>query len=172
MQVSAPQLLLGELLDRRCVATGRLAVDAADAVRQAARLLADVGVVTPDYGEAAVRREAEFPTGLSVEPSGVALPHADGGVLRPGVALLTLRAPVAFGAMGTESATIPVQVIVLLALPAGDQHVQAIGALAEMIQQPQFVTEILRAQAPDALYTTFQTWAARLPGHSETNPED
>jgi len=163
MQVSAPHSLLGELLDPRCVAAGRTAADAADAVRQAARLLAAVGAVTDHYGEAAVLREWEFPTGLSVQPTGVALPHADEGVLRPALALLTLRDAVPFGAMGTESATVPVRIVVLLALPAGDQHVQAIGGLAEMIQQPGFVSEILRAVTPDALYTIFQTWAAHVP---------
>jgi len=157
----AGEAQLGELLDRRSVATNCQCVDAADAVRQAAALLVSIGAATEEYADAAIAREADYPTGLPTQPSGVALPHADQGVLRPAISVLTLQQPVTFGEMGTGEPRVPVRVVVMLALPAGDAHVQAIGALAEMIQQPDFVAEAVRAATPDALFATFQAWTSR-----------
>ena len=153
-------LTIGSLLDPRCVAARLVAQSAADAIEQAAALLVAIGAATEEYGSAAVAREIEYPTGLPTEPVGVALPHADEGVLRPAISLLTLRDPVAFGEMGTGEPNVSVGVVVLLALPAGDAHVLAIGALAEMIQQRGFLAQAARAATADALYTTFQAWAS------------
>jgi len=156
-----PELQLGELLDRRSVATNCRCGSATEAVRQAAALLVSIGAATAEYADAAVAREADYPTGLPTQPTGVALPHADRGVLRPAISVLTLQQPVTFGEMGTGEPRVPVRVVVMLALPAGDAHVQAIGALAEMIQQPDFVPEAVRAASPDALFATFQAWTSR-----------
>src|SRR5579862_6898362 len=68
---------VASLLDPRCVATDCACVDATDALRQAAALLARVAAVTDDYADAVIAREADYPTGLPTEPVGVALPHAD-----------------------------------------------------------------------------------------------
>jgi galactitol PTS system EIIA component len=155
---------IGTLLDARSVDADVACADAIEALRQAANLLVRAGAVTDDYAEAAIAREVEYPTGLPTEPTGVALPHADSGVLRPAISLLTLRTPVVFGEMGTGEPRVPVRLVLMLAFPPGDAHVQAIGALAEMLQQPKFVAEAMRAITPDALYATFQQWASRATG--------
>jgi PTS system galactitol-specific IIA component len=152
---------LGALLNPRSVATRQVCSDAADALEKAASLLVRIGAVTSAYSAAVLQREQHCPTGLPTQPAGVALPHADEGVVHPAVSVLTLQQPVIFGEMGTGEPRVSVRLVVMLALPPGDAHVLAIGALAEMIQQPDFVAEALRATCPDALYATFQEWSAR-----------
>lgn len=149
---------LGDLLDRRCVAVRSDAATDEQAIRQAADLLTAVGATTAEYAEAAVERERTYPTGLPTAPVGVALPHADRGACRPALALLTFRTPVSFGEMGADGTRVPVQILVLLAVPAGDTHVQALGALAQLLQQPAFLEGLLRAPTPDALFAAFRRW--------------
>jgi PTS system galactitol-specific IIA component len=159
MNSSDPDSLeLNTLLDTGCVAVHESCADDAEAIRRAAALLVLTGAVTEEYADAAMDREREFPTGLPTQPIGVALPHADHGVRRPAIALMTLQEPVLFYEMGTGERQIPVTLVIMLALPAGDAHVQAIGALAEIIQQPGFVEEVMNAQTRDQLYAVFQHW--------------
>ena len=153
-------LELDALLDASCVAARETCADDAAAIRRAAALLVQAGAVTEEYADAVIAREREFPTGLPTQPIGVALPHADRGVQRPAIALMTLQEPVLFYEMGTGERQIPVTLVIMLALPSGDAHVQAIGALAEIIQQPGFVKEVINAQTPDQLYEIFQHWTA------------
>ncbi len=149
-----------ELLDPRCVAADVACADRVVAIRYAASLLEAAGVVTAHFADAAVEREVVFPTGLPIEPVGVALPHTDQGVLKPGIAVLTLREPVGFLEMGFGEVTIPVTVVMMLALEAGSAHVEALATLADMIQRPGFLDKVMAARDNEALYQTFQTWFA------------
>jgi PTS system galactitol-specific IIA component len=157
----ATVVLLGSLLDPRSVGVGGACADVSGALRLAADLLTRVGAVASTYADEALAREAEYPTGLPTAPVGVALPHADRGVIRPAISVLTLAEPVIFREMGTGENWIPVRMIIMLALPAGDAHVQAVASLAELLQRPEFVAEAVGAATAEALYATFMDWTSR-----------
>lgn len=114
------------------------------------------------YVEAALQREHEFPTGLPTQPVGVALPHIDAGILRPALALLTLDTPIHFTEMGTTDSRIPVSIVIMLAIPAGDAHVHVLGALADLIQHPNFLTDVLDAESSHIAYQVYQTWVTQI----------
>lgn len=153
---------LGDFLAPECVSVNVACSDSADAIRHAALLLRDAGAVDDGYVDAALQREDQFPTGLPTEPAGVALPHIDTGVLHPALALLTLRTPVYFTEMGTTDSRILVSVVIMLAIPAGDAHVRVLGALADLIQHPDFLIDVLDADSSYAAYDVYQAWVKQI----------
>jgi PTS system galactitol-specific IIA component len=66
-----------------------------------ANRLIDKGYTKQSYLQAVLNREKEYPTGLPTNGVGVAIPHADTKyVLKPGIAVATLKSPVKFNVMG------------------------------------------------------------------------
>ncbi len=111
------------------VAAQLSAPDAGEAIRALGLMLADAGYVEPAYADAAVAREALFPTGLPTDPP-VALPHADpDAVRRTAMAIGTLAAPVTFKEMGNPEHELAVRVIFLLAVRGKDEAVHLLKHL-------------------------------------------
>jgi PTS system galactitol-specific IIA component len=107
--------------------------------------------VTDAFGRALVEREEKYPTGLPVQPVGVAIPHADPEfVRRPRLAVMTLARPVNFREMGHPSRWVPVQLVIGIALPEADKEQQMDGLswILGKIQDAQWVEQAV--QAPDA----------------------
>lgn len=111
------------------VAAQLSAPDAEGAIRALGLMLAGAGYVEPPYADAAVVREALFPTGLPTDPP-VALPHADpDAVRRTAMAVGTLAAPVTFKEMGNPEHELAVRVIFLLAVRGKDEAVHLLRQL-------------------------------------------
>ncbi len=158
MSANESDLDLMSLLDPRCVACQVECTDAEAALRQAAALLERVGAVSAEYADQVVAREREYATGLPTQPVGVALPHADRGIVRSAISVLTLHNPILFREMGSDDRQVLVALVIMLALPAGEKHVQAIGTLAEIIQQPGALDEMVGANTPAQLYQVLIKW--------------
>lgn len=98
------------------VSTGLQAESAGDAIRVLASILADESYVDPEYSEAALGREEDFPTGLPTEPP-VALPHADPDYVRRSAAAVgVFKDSIVFKQMGTPSESLDVRLVFLLAI--------------------------------------------------------
>jgi PTS system galactitol-specific IIA component len=124
------------------------------ALRALAASLAEGGAVRDGFGDALVAREIASPTGLPLAGGAVALPHADPTeVLRPAVAVATLVEPVAFRQMGSPEVSLPVAVVIALALcDRGDAQAGLVRML-RALQRPGAVAE-LRDSADDASLAT------------------
>jgi galactitol PTS system EIIA component len=131
-----------------------------DAVAQTIRLLVDSGAVDESYAAAVIERERVFPTGLPTEPFGVALPHATGEVHRSALALLTVREPVAFAQMGDPDDSVPVRVVIGLAVRDPQDQVPTLESLIQLIQQPAFLESLVEAQDDEALYRAWRAWTS------------
>ena len=122
------------------------AASADDVVRALAARLEAAGLVRPTFAEAAIARERVSPTGLPFAGRKVAIPHTDPEhVLAAGAAACTLLRPVAFAAMGDPDTRLPVDVVVLLALPSVEAAQAALVGLVERFQKPEYLDALCGA---------------------------
>ena len=105
------------------------------------------GYAKPNYVQALVEREKDFPTGLKIQNIGVAIPHTDAKyVKKEGIAIAVLRDPVTFGLMGEEKKRIPVRIVFMLALLDPNTHVEYLQRILSLIQDVEVLKALLVAE--------------------------
>lgn len=111
--------------------------------------LVSAGKVGPGYSARCIEREVTNPTGLVTAGGSIAIPHAE---LAEGdtaaIAVVRPSRPVTFRAMADEG-TVDVEVAFLLALPAGEPHLEALSEVIDLGQDPDRMTAIRAAKQPD-----------------------
>ncbi|MBZ9985233.1 MULTISPECIES: PTS sugar transporter subunit IIA [unclassified Mesorhizobium] len=127
---------LMQLLDPEAIVLGSDASTNEQIIRILAGRLETLGYVKNSYADAVVRRELTIPTGLPLErPDNVAVPHTDPEhVLKPGIALGTLKHPVVFANMEDPDEKLPVGFVFLLAINDKDKQIEALQAVMATIQ--------------------------------------
>lgn len=120
-------------------------------------LLADqltaMGKVTADFGEALIKRESSMPTGLPLGMINVAVPHADPTyVIAPAMAVAILKEPVSFGSMDDPDETIPIKIVIALALKDKDAQIEMLQTIAGLIQRPASLAALAAARTPDDVF--------------------
>jgi PTS system galactitol-specific IIA component len=110
-------------IDENLIMLGLDAGKNEDVLAQMAQVLQQQGYVKESYKEAVIARERIFATGLPTESYGVAIPHTDiVHVAEPAICVARLKNPVDFVIMGEEEATVPVNLVFMLAMK--EQHAQ------------------------------------------------
>ncbi len=113
-------------------------------IHQLAKPLIDDGRVVDDFAHHVIAREANFPTGLAVQPVGVAIPHTDHQHVRHNaISLGVLPAPVMFEDMGGEPEPVPVRVVFMLALGESNKQLNVLGWVIELIQDSEYMQQLL-----------------------------
>lgn len=146
----------------------RIVLDAAahdkkDALRQAAVLFAQSGVVA-DRGaffDGMTEREALMSTGVG---NGIGIPHAAGPFVKaPAAALVRLQAPVAFEAIDGK----PVDLIIAVAVPESEQrtHLRLLAGIARLCKTPKFLSAVRRAKDPGKLFTRIKALEQEMAFH-------
>jgi PTS system ascorbate-specific IIA component len=112
------------------------------AVRRVGAALTAAGLATAPYGERMIDLVEEYGPYIVIAP-GLALAHARPGpdVRRPGIAVVTLASPVAFGHAHND----PVSVVVGLTATEPDQHVASVAALANVFNDESLVPRLAAA---------------------------
>lgn len=125
--------------------SGRSASDWRDAVHLACAPLVEAGAVTTDYPDRCIAMVEEHGPYIVLAP-GIALAHArpEDGVLRLGVAAVTLTDAVAFGHEHND----PVDVVFAFGSPDAEQHIGLLSALARHLGDD--LADRLRAAEDDA----------------------
>ncbi|HHW17294.1 MAG TPA: PTS sugar transporter subunit IIA [Firmicutes bacterium] len=122
------------------------AKDATQALRYIAEHLVRLGYVKETYPDAVISREKEFPTGLPTNGPGVAIPHCDPShVIKPAIAVATLAHPVPFGLMGGKQATVPVDIIMMLAINDPSTQIDILRQVSLMVQNPRILNSLKSA---------------------------
>jgi PTS system galactitol-specific IIA component len=123
-----------------------------DTILQLATRLYENGYVKKDYIEAIRSREKEYPTGLpSTEPA-VAIPHADyTKVNETTVAVATLKKPVDFHDMEDVKKTIPIQIVIMLAIGEPHGQVEMLQRVVGIIQDEDLRKELLKVNSQEEL---------------------
>ncbi len=129
------------------------AASAEEVIRRMAARLEEAGFVRPSFVEAVLERERTNPTGLPLAGElHVAIPHADvEHVIAPALAVATLERPVAFRNMANPEETVPVSVVILMALNEPHRQIEMLRRLAELFQDPDRVRRIYEAGSPEEL---------------------
>lgn len=113
-----------------------------DALRQMALSLQAADLVSASFEEGILEREETFPTGLAVEPYGVAIPHTDADkVFTPQIAFASLKKPVKFQMMGNGNEEVDVSLIFMLALKKAEDQLTMLQRLMGIIQDRSLLTE-------------------------------
>lgn len=108
--------------------------------------------VKPSYYAAILEREKVFPTGLSTEGIGVAIPHADiQHVLKPGIAVVILKNPVEFNMMEDPDNVVSVKAIFMLAISDSKMQLQLLQDLVGLFQDRELLMNMVNAKDAEAL---------------------
>lgn len=123
--------------------------DKVSAISTLAELLYKNNYVKATYLDAVLEREKVFPTGLAVDPFGVALPHTDSvHVKQTGIAVGILSKSVQFQAMDAPDKAVEVKLIFLIAMKKSEMMVEILQKLAGVFQQPQILENLSTAAEP------------------------
>lgn len=120
------------------------AADDGDAIRKVGAILRRGGYVNDAYIEAVIEREKNFPTGLQLMNAALAIPHAtpEGNVLKNGVAVAKLAAPVKFHSMEDPDESVDAEFVFLLALKDSGQHLEILREMFTGFQNEKVVAAL------------------------------
>ncbi|WP_208861541.1 PTS sugar transporter subunit IIA [Paracoccus versutus] len=151
--------LTGRLLRRRVAgfysAVDTTASTSEEIIRLLALRLYALGYVKESYADAVVEREQILPTGLPLgREDSIAIPHTDPKhVLRSGVALATLTAPIMFANMEEPDEVVSVGTVFLLAIDDKDKQISTLQQIMETIQNPAALDSLKQARTFDDIRT-------------------
>ncbi|ADG41242.1 PTS system, galactitol-specific IIA component, putative [Leuconostoc kimchii IMSNU 11154] len=115
------------------------------------------GAVKATYPMAILKREKNFPTGLSTDSIGFAIPHTDAEhVNRDQVGLLRLQNTVEFLQMGDGQA-IQVKIIFMLALSKPHEQLEMLQKLISIFQNKKMVSMLLQESDPQMVIATLNS---------------
>jgi len=116
------------------------------------------GYTTEGYLEAVLNREREFPTGLPTNGVGVAIPHADTKyVIKPGIAVATLKNPVKFNVMGNPEEEVDVKLLFMLAIKEPKEQVNILKKLVSIFQATELLCKLTSIEDENELTDTLNS---------------
>ena len=129
------------------VALHYAASDSEDVISHLGRLLFDAGYVRDSFVDAALDRESRLPTGLPLSGGvNAAIPHTEvEHVLKPGLAMATLSAPVTFQNMISPEEAVPCQIVFVMALDQPKAQVEMLQEIAGILQNPTIINSLMKA---------------------------
>ena len=129
------------------VALHYAASDSKDVISHLGRLLFDAGYVRDSFVDAALDRESRLPTGLPLSGDvNAAIPHTEvEHVLKPGLAMATLSAPVTFQNMVSPEEAVPCQLVFVMALDQPKAQIEMLQEIAGILQNPTIINSLMKA---------------------------
>jgi len=142
-----------EFLDPNAIVLNLKAKTAEDVIRQLGGHLLSQGAVKNDFVDATLAREAEMPTGLPLGGSiNAAIPHVDiEYVNRSALALATLPESVTFQNMVDPDESVPVRLVIMLALSQPKSQIEMLQRVAGILQDTAVVEQLMAADSPQAV---------------------
>lgn len=142
-----------DLLSEACIFPRGRASSDVEAIRFLGRALEDAGYIDGAYTEAAVEREAAFPTGIALAKGAVALPHATpaGMVKKNGIGIVRLEEPVVFHSMEDPDETVKASIVFMLALAGEHAHLSMLQKLFGLFRQEGAIEALLAANGADEI---------------------
>lgn len=129
------------------------AQDDKDAIKKIGEILKNAGYVNSAYIDAVLERENNFPTGLQLLTSAIAIPHAtpEGNVLKNGIAVAKLKKPVKFHSMENPDETVDAKFVFLLALKDSGQHLAILREMFTSFQNPDVIQALQDSTAAEQI---------------------
>jgi len=144
-----------QLLERKGVLLNVDAKDANTIIQMLGSRLLETGYVKDSFVDAAIDRENRLPTGLPLGGGfNAAIPHTDiEHVIKPGLALATLKTPVPFQNMAIPTETVDVSLVFLLALEQPKVQIEMLQEIAGVLQAPEVVAALMKATIYEEVLT-------------------
>jgi PTS system galactitol-specific IIA component len=126
-----------------------------EVIRQLGGKLLELGFVKDDFVAATIEREANMPTGLPLGGEyNAAIPHVDiEYVNKSALGLATLKEPVVFYNMIENDVEVPCKLVIMLALDKPKSQVEMLQSVAEILQKPEIIEELIFAQTVEEIQT-------------------
>jgi PTS system ascorbate-specific IIA component len=155
------------LLGDGSIRIGDTASDWREAVRRAGSALAADGAVTDAYTDEMIATVEELGPYIVIAP-GIALAHSrpSPSVRRAALSLVTLASPVEFGHRTND----PVHLVIGLAAPDSEGHVEALAALAELLVDDVRRASLMTATDPATVRALIADWELET-GHAGPGDE-
>jgi DNA-binding GntR family transcriptional regulator/mannitol/fructose-specific phosphotransferase system IIA component (Ntr-type) len=136
---------LSEFLPIERISINHMAENWSDAILHAGQLLFATGAAEERYGNAMVTTARQLGPYFVVSP-GIAVAHAlpTEGVIKPALALVTLRPTLPFG----NSENDPVRLLIAIAAVDTQQHVEALKEIADVLSDPVRRKALMQAETP------------------------
>lgn len=115
------------------------------------------GYVSDSFLRKIQEREETFPTGLSLDHYGIAIPHTDPEcVFQQFIGVITLQKPVVFQSMDDKSKAISVKVILMLGLNEPHSQLAVLQQIMQIVQQEENYEKLAAAGNAKEVYTLFE----------------
>ena len=146
-----------DLLTPSLVALQYTAVDSKEVISYLGRLLFDAGYVRETFVDAALDRESRLPTGLPLGGDvNAAIPHTEvEHVIKPGLAMATLREPVNFQNMISPEEIVPCRLVLVMALDQPKAQIEMLQEIAGVLQNPTIIEHLLAAKDFERVQAAF-----------------
>lgn len=137
--------MLKDILKAEYIKTNVECKDWEDAIRNAGNILLEKNIVTEEYIDTVIKSVKLYGPYVVVA-KGIAIPHCLGsmGVNKNAITLITLKNPVNFGNPKND----PVYYVLLFANTDFDSHIEALSAVSELLQEPEFFEVMKNAKEP------------------------
>lgn len=143
---------INEYLHKELIVSNLEAESSEDVFHAMAEMLKDRGYVKDSFYSGLVERESKFPTGLLLGKYNVAIPHTDAiHVLKPTIAIATLKHPVKFNCMDGNG-DVNVETVFVLALNEPHSQIVMLQQLMLLIQDEDILRNMHSAKDSEELY--------------------
>jgi galactitol PTS system EIIA component len=133
------------------------APDSKTVVEALSNRLYEAGFVQSSFSQAALERESRMPTGLPLGGKyNAAIPHTDiEHVIKPALALATLKQPVDFQNMIEPETAVPVHIVIVMALEQAKTQVEMLQEIAGVLQDEIIIEKLMNAVEITQVYEAF-----------------
>ncbi|WP_273478041.1 PTS sugar transporter subunit IIA [Ignavigranum ruoffiae] len=106
-----------------------------------------LGLVKDSFGPSLVEREREFPTGILVNDTGIAISHTDPEHIEEEfIGLIRPSQPVSFKLIDDPEKDIPVKLIFVLGLKKAVNQLESLKEITKLIEDPASLEKLLNSQ--------------------------
>jgi PTS system galactitol-specific IIA component len=145
-------------IDEKIILVKESVKDKEEIIRKLGGLLFDNGFVKDTYTQAVYDRELVYPTGLKARVTGVAVPHTDTQhVIKPAVAIATLKSPIIFNGMGAPDTEVSVDIVLMLAIHDPKLVVNVLRKVIFVIEDDEALKNLQNAQSKTEIKTIMRT---------------
>lgn len=108
------------------------------------------GFVKESYLEGISTREEEYPTAISVNGIGFAIPHTDSAhVNKSQICFASLQTPIEFFSMTDKSEKVPVKLVFMLAMSQPHEHAETLQNMISLFQNEEAANKLLSCTSVD-----------------------
>ena len=150
--------ILSQLVQKELINLEEKGENKQELLENLAKDLFEKGYVREDFATAVMEREEEFPTGLQLEKTAVAIPHTYSEfVKKPFIYVVKLKNPVTFIQMGTSDVHVSVHFVIVLGISEPKNQTGLLVELMNVFGQEKFIEQLQNAKTEEAIDQLFMT---------------